>query len=79
MRAPIAAALIAFLSGHAFAISAVEQLDDPALESRTRAIFGEGGYLRPSRVWRSVIARLIRLRHQNHTPNQPANLKLPPS
>ena len=43
MRALIAAALIALLSGHAFAISAVEQLDDPALESRTRAIFGEGG------------------------------------
>ena len=79
MRMLAAAALIALFSGHAFAISAVEQRDDAALESRARAIFGEGGYLRPWRVWRSVIARLIRLRHQNHTPNQPFRLYPPTS
>ena len=38
MRALAAALLIALLAGPAFAISAVEQLDDPALESRARVI-----------------------------------------
>jgi len=41
MRALATALLIALLAGPAFAISAVEQLDDPALESRARAIFKE--------------------------------------
>ena len=39
MRMLAAAALIALLAGPAFAVSAVEQLDDPALESRARVIF----------------------------------------
>ncbi len=41
MRALATALLIALLAGPAFAISAVEQLDDPALESRARVIFKE--------------------------------------
>ena len=41
MRALATALLIALLAGPAFAISAVEQLDDTALESRARVIFKE--------------------------------------
>ncbi len=41
MRALIAALLFALLAGPAFAVSAVEQLDDPALEARARSIFKE--------------------------------------
>jgi cytochrome c-type biogenesis protein CcmH len=39
MRVLVAALLLALLTGPALAVSAIEQLDDPALESRARVIF----------------------------------------